>query len=159
MSIILPRAARPVAAALALLLFVSARSAHADISFADMFRDISYQQTGDGAMLTLNGAFFTTHLTSTTDNEFTAVTMTYPGPGSPQALAQTMPTVFTYQSTLLPDQATMDAAYPMGTYSYSATTAGGTLTTSYSYASDDYPQSLPYLTGAGYSSLQNVNPA
>jgi hypothetical protein len=51
----------------------------------------------------------------------------------------------------------MDAAFPFGTYQFSATNGVITDTTSYSYTSDDYSRSLPYLTGTDYSNLQGMN--
>jgi hypothetical protein len=82
--------------------------------------------------------------------------MTYPGPGSPQALTQQSPTRFNFQTGAFANQAAMDAAYPKGTYSFTATGAT-TDTTSFQYSADDYPGAQPFLTGTSYSDLQGMN--
>ena len=132
--------------------------AQADISFVDMFRNNGYTQTGDGNSLSSTGAFLALELTSTTSNEFTSVTASYPGPGSPVSLAPTTdPTFYRFQTTVLPNQAAMDAAFPAGTYTFSAMNGSGTTTTTLDYTKDDYSGSNPYLTGTDYSSLQGLN--
>lgn len=150
---------RQLNAALVVVLFLGAavQSARADISFVDMFRNGEFLQTGNGNTLTPIGYFFSTRLTSTDANEFSTVQMTYPGPGSPVFLSQVGPTLWQYQTGFLPDQAAMDAAFPFGTYQYDATGGMGTLTTSFDYTQDFYPQTTPYLDGTTYAALQGMN--
>ncbi|MCW3097583.1 MAG: hypothetical protein JWL77_3201 [Chthonomonadaceae bacterium] len=144
----------------ALLTAASAPSAHAQISFVNMFRNVSATQTGNGNTLASTGAFFSTSLTSVNPGDFSAVTMTYPGPGSPTSLPQTSATSFTLQTGQFPTQAAMDTAFPTGTYTYN-TTGGtqGTATTNFSYAADHYASAQPFLTGTDYSALQGANAA
>ena len=123
-----------------------------------MFRSNTYVQNGDGNSLASGGSFFTLNLTSTNPGDYDNVSATYPGPGSPVALSATSSTAFEYQTGNIPTQADMDAAYPVGTYQFSASNAGGTDTASLDYSADHYPQTLPFLSGTSYSALQNMNP-
>jgi hypothetical protein len=137
----------------------SAATARAGISFVDMFRNDSWTQTGNGNSLALQGSFFTAELTSTNANDYDSVQLTYPGTGSPVSLTQLSTTFFRYQTALLSNQAAMDAAFPFGTYQFQASLGGGAPdTTSFNYASDHYPASMPYLTGTDYSDLQGMDP-
>jgi hypothetical protein len=75
------------------------------------------------------------------------------------SLSQLSPTFYRFQTPFLANQAAMDAAYPFGSYQFQASKNGGPPdSTSFSYASDHYPQSMPYLTGTDYSALQGMNP-
>src|SRR5947208_2808963 len=80
------------------LLLGTVGQARAGISFVDMFRNDTFVQTGNGNMITPTGAFFSADLTSTGANDFNAVQLTYPGPGSPVSLPQTSPTLFHFQT-------------------------------------------------------------
>jgi hypothetical protein len=131
-------------------------SARADISFVDSFRNVGSRQTGDGNTLTPNGAFFSAELVSTVSDNYTSVQMTYPGPGSPVSLSQVSPNVYLFQTPGLAGQAAMDAAFPFGTYQFDAAN-GPAAATSYQYTSDDFAQSLPFLTGADYTNLQGMD--
>jgi len=131
--------------------------ARGEISFVNMFRSASLTQTGDGATLASNGYFFASSLFSTGANDFNAVQLTYPGPGSPVSLAQSSPTIFAYQTANVPNQAALDAQFPTGTYAFSATGPGGPDSTSFNYSTDLYPQSQPFLTGTDYSALQGMD--
>jgi len=146
------------AAAGALWLVAGAQSGRADvISSVSQFKNIASLQTGNGNTLSGNGTFFSTDLTSN-DGTFTTVTMTYPGAGSPVSLTSSGPVDYLFQTPSLADKATMDAAFPFGTYQVSAS-GSGTGSTSYSYAADDYAQANPFLTGTDYSSLQGMDPS
>jgi hypothetical protein len=145
--------------ALAGLLVLSTPAAYAgNIAAVEFFRNISYQQTGDGNTLSLNGTFFSLDLTSSIPNAYTSASVTYPGPNSPQTLTQNAPKDYGFQTGLLPDLATMDAAYPMGTYTFHGMNGPTTDTATLSYLADDYSQSNPFLTGTDYSSLQGMDP-
>jgi hypothetical protein len=132
--------------------------ARADILFVGMFRNNESLQTANGNSLSNIGSFFFSGLNSSNPNDFTAVQMGYPGPGSPQALSPTSSTTFGFQTPFLADQAAMDAAYPFGTYSFAATGTPPGLA-SFDYLSDTYPLSQPYLAGNTYSNLQGMNAA
>ncbi|MFO0954821.1 MAG: PEP-CTERM sorting domain-containing protein [Isosphaeraceae bacterium] len=133
--------------------------ARADISFVSAFRNVSNVQTGNGNTLSAAGAFYSADLTSTTANNYSAVQMVFPGAGSPVALSQTDLTLYHFQTNNLGSKAAMDAAFPVGTYTFNATRSGGVDTTSYQYTTDDYAQSQPFLTGNDYASLQGMNAA
>jgi hypothetical protein len=137
---------------------VLASSAQAGISNVYMGRNDSWNQTGDGNTLTSKGSFFSADLFSDSANEYDAVQMTYPGPGSPVVLPQVSPTQFHYQTGYYANQAAMDAAFPMGNYAFAASLGGGTPdTTSFTYQNDYYPSTLPYLAGTTFSQLQGMD--
>ena len=143
----------------ATLLVWSTPAQASSISFVGTFRNDAFTQTGNGSSLTFQQSFFSAELDTTVSNPYTTATLTYPGAGSPQNLPQTSPTVYRFQTSGLPSQAAMDALYPFGTYTFKGVNGGTTDTTSVSYTMDDYPQSLPYLTGTDYTSLQGMNAA
>jgi hypothetical protein len=133
--------------------------AHAgNISFVNIFGNISYEQTGDGNTLSLNGTFFSADLIASIPNAYTSASVSYPGPDSPQTLSQISPTDYGFQTGFLPDLATMEAAYPFGAYSFQGVNGANTDTATLTYTADDYAQSSPYLTGTDYSSLQGMDP-
>lgn len=141
------------------LLIVIAPAARAsDISYVDTYRNISYEQTGNGNALSLNGTFFSAELNATTPNAYTSVSVALPG-GSSIALTQTSPGDYTFQTALLPDQATMDAMFPTGTYTFTGMNGSQTDTATLNYSADDYSQTVPFLTGDNYSDLQGMNAA
>ena len=134
--------------------------AWAGIVLVDQFRNDAYIQTRDGNSLAFNGTFFGARLTSDNPNDYDSVQLSHPGPDSPVTLTvnPSAPNLYEYVSAfLLPDRATLDAAFPFGTYEYTATNASGTDTASYDYTSDAYALTLPYLTGTNYSDLQGFN--
>jgi hypothetical protein len=143
---------------LACLLLLSVPAAHAGtISFVDIFGNVGFEQTGDGNTLSLNGDFFSADLNAMAANAYTSASVSYPGPDSPQALTQGSPTDYHFQTVTLPDLATMEAAYPMGAYTFQGVNGPTTDTATLAYSADDYPQSNPYLTGTDYSSLQGMD--
>jgi hypothetical protein len=130
----------------------------AGIANVYMTRNDSWSQTGNGNTLTSIGSFFSQDLFSDNPNEYDTVQMTYPGPGSPVLLPQVSSTQFHYQTGYFANQATMDSAFPMGNYQFAASLGGGPPdTTNFTYQTDYYPQSLPYLTGTNYTDLQGMN--
>jgi hypothetical protein len=147
-----------VIAAAALFSIAPAASA-GDISFVDQFKNLGFNQTGNGNTLTATGGFYSSDLNSTVANAYTSATMTYPGPGSPATLTQSSPADYHFQTGSFATKAAMDAAFPFGTYTFQGVNGGGTDTAGYSYTADDYAQSNPYLTGTDYTSLQGMNPA
>lgn len=130
-----------------------------DILFLDSFKNVGYQQTGNGNSLTLNGAFYSADLNTSVANSYTSVSMAFPGPSSPLNVPQISTTDYHYQTGFFATQAAMDAAFPFGTYTFTATNGSTVDTASYSYTADDYSSSLPFLTGTDYASLQGMNPS
>jgi hypothetical protein len=148
------------AVVLVLLGAADAKTADAQISFVNLFRNLPNVQTGNGNSLGASGAFFSGTLFSVGAGDFAAGTLTYPGPGSPVPLTLTSPTTLLFQTPTLASQAAMDAAFPFGTYQFDAT--GGTMgpaTATIGYTADFYPQSLPFLDGTNFSDLQGMNAA
>ena len=90
------------------------------IQFLDSFKNVVNLQTANGNSLTANGAFYSAELNSSVANAYSSVTMTYPGPSSPLNIPQSTPTVYHYQSASLATKADMDAAFPAGTYLFTA---------------------------------------
>jgi hypothetical protein len=134
-----------------------------DISYVDMYRNISYQQTSNAnssSALTFNGSFFSAELNATVGNAYTSASVTLPD-GSSTDLPQTAPNTgdYLYQTNLLPDQATMDTMFPTGTYTFTGVNGATTDTATVDYESNDYSQTVPFLTGNTYSNLQGMNAA
>jgi len=150
---------RLIAIAIVNALMLSAPAAWADnISFVNSYRNISYQQTGNGNTLSLNGTFWSADLNATVANAYTSASVTLPG-GSSIALTQGAPGDYGYQTGLLADQATMDAMFPTGTYTFTGINGAQTDTATMIYSVDDYSKTNPFLTGNTYSSLQGMNSA
>jgi hypothetical protein len=136
-------------------------AARADISFVDLFRNDAFVQTSNGNTSgyapTPSGSFFSADLFSVGANDYNTVSMTFPGPSSPLNIPKVDPLTFHFQTASLANQAAMDAAFPMGTYSFTASNGGTTATATASYTADDYARSLPFLTGTNFSDLQGMN--
>ncbi|MGC4047841.1 MAG: PEP-CTERM sorting domain-containing protein [Armatimonas sp.] len=128
-----------------------------EISFVSLFRTSTNTQTGNGNALTSTGSYFNATLTSAQPNDFNTVQLIYPGAGSPTNIAQQDPSIFSFSSSTFPDQATMDASYPTGSYQFNASGVGGSASTTISYLTDHYPGSLPFLTGTDFTNLQGMN--
>ncbi len=137
--------------------FFYARAVEAQISFVNTGRNSSYTQTGNGNSVVSNIYFYSFDFHSVSAGDFTAASFTPPG-----GVAQNIPFVsgsdYHFQTGAYSTQAQMDTAFPTGTYSATGTGgAFGPKTTAFSYASDRYSASQPYLTGTDYSMLQGVN--
>lgn len=137
---------------------VGAPEARAQISYVETYKTAQYAQTGNGNSLSLSGYYSAANLYSVNPNAYTSASLTYPGPGSPLSLSAVSPTEFSYTSPFFASKAAIDAAFPMGTYTFSASNGGPATTTALSYTSDDYAQTLPWLTGTDYTALQGMNP-
>ncbi len=133
---------------------LSSPAAAADVSYIDMFRNRSFAQTSDSAA-SPSGAFFSTTVFAASPGVFEAGAFTPPLASSPTPLTASVSSDFGYASVLLPDQATMDASFPTGTYLYSLSPVGGggPTTLALTYAADLYPDSTPFLTGSSFSAL------
>lgn len=141
-----------------LLIAVSPAAHASDISYVDTYRNISYEQTGNGNALSLNGTFFSAELNATAANAYNSASVTLPN-GTSIQLTQTAPGDYTFQTALLPNQATMDAMYPTGTYTFTGTNGSQTDTAKLKYRADDYSKTVPFLTGNDYSDLQDMDAA
>jgi hypothetical protein len=132
-----------------------------DITFVDQYKNLGYDQTGNGNTLTATGGFFSAEINANASNAYTSANLVYPGPGSPQTLpiVPTDSTVYHFQTTGFATKAAMDAAFPVGTYTYNGINGGGTDSTDLAYSADHYATSLPYLTGTDFSSLLGMNTA
>lgn len=86
--------------------------------------------------------------------DFTSVTVTYPGPDSPASLPLENPTEFG-EGPAFATQAAMDAAFPVGTYSFEADP--GTVTASLNYTTDAYTADIPALDAATFAALPGMN--
>jgi hypothetical protein len=136
-----------------------ATPASAAISFVNMFRSDSDTQTANGNALTLDGTYVTLALVSRNPNDYTSAKATFTGPASPALFTASDPSTFGYSTGFYPSRAAMNADLPTGTYTYSATKAAATDTTTVNYTADAYSSTLPFLTGTDYSKLQGMNPA
>lgn len=149
---------QPIFAATVGLMLLFAPAAHAsDVSLLDIFKNIAYEQTGNGvAGLSLNGAFFSADLNSTVDNAYTSASFTPPGGSATALTAAPSSTDYHYQTGLYATVADMDAVYHTGTYDFSGTN-GTTDTATLDYTTNDY-SSRAYLTGTDYTKLQGMDP-
>ena len=132
-----------------------------DISFVTIFKNIDYEQTSNvssSSALSLNGTFFSADLFSKTANAYGSASVMLPD-GSSIALTQNTPADYGFQTGLLADQATMDAMFPFGTYTFTGVNGPQTDTATLNYTADDYSQTVPFLTGNTYSALQGLNAA
>ena len=97
-------------------------------------------------------------------SDFTSAFVSYPGAGSPRALTYT-PTltsngayagIFTNQT--FGSVAEMNAAYPFGTYSFTAinSNTGASQTAFLNYDRDHWPDTVPGLTASGYDDVQGL---
>jgi hypothetical protein len=148
-------------AGLGIMLSAAVLPVRADISQGVMFRNLELDQTGDGNTLAFDSAFFTLRLTASSASEYTTVQGFFGGPGSPVALTPTDSTTYEFDSGFFGNQATMDTAFPKGTYTLTATnpSTSDNATTMFDYTNDAYSDSQPYLAGTNYTDLQGMNPA
>lgn len=133
--------------------------AEAQISFVDLFRSQALTQSGNGSSLATSGFFFNSRVFSVNPGDFTAGTITYPGPGSPASMAPADASTLFFGSPLLASQAVMDADFPTGTYAFDVSGPSITDSASADYTADFYPQSLPFLDSTNYTDLQGMNAA
>lgn len=146
-----------------LLLISSVLSARAQISFVDMYRFNVLSQTGNGAAGTAyNFSYIGFDLTADAPNQYSTVRVFYPGAGSPISLVNDDPgnaAHYDFTQGNFASQASMDIAYPKGTYSFTANGGGPSATTMVNYANDAYSATQPFLTGTNFSALQGMNSA
>jgi hypothetical protein len=131
----------------------------ADLSSFDLGWNIENDQTGPSTVLPF-GTFFSAYAYMPTAGDFTSGTLTYPGPGSPQALSPGSfggPNVY-YQTPYLADLPALEAAYPFGTYTVQASgPSGPSSTVGIDYTAEAYGNT-PSLTAGSFNALQGLNP-
>jgi hypothetical protein len=138
------------------LLFFGASPLHADLTLIDMFRNIVYDQTSGAAPTSPAASFLNLEAYMANPTDFTSVTVSYPGPGSPASLPLEKPTEFG-NGVSFTSPAAMNAAYPMGTYTFTASNGTTSEAASLDYTADAFTSNIPALTAATYNALQGMN--
>jgi hypothetical protein len=129
----------------------------AAIQTVDIFKNISYTQSTGAAPASPTGFFADVELTSQNASDFTNVSVTYPGPGSPLTVPQVSPTFFSYGPGFA-TQAAMNAAVPFGAYKYTATNTGVNQTATLNYTTDAFTSGIPALSASSFNALHGLNP-
>jgi hypothetical protein len=127
------------------------KPALADAISANIFNNTLFNQTSPGAPVTPPFYFFNIGANFQTPGSYNAATATYPGPGSPQSLTLTGPTVFDFGSILFSSLSALQTAYPFGTYTVTATGSQPTSTSSVQYSANFFTTTIPFIIN--YSSL------
>jgi hypothetical protein len=151
-----PKASLATTAIAAALAAGAALPAHADIGDAFLFKNLVRTQTASGVS-DLNGFFVNAGLDSQNPGDFDAVTLTFPD-ASTLAIPMTAPTTFS-NGPGFATQADMDAAYPFGDYTLTATNAmtAASQSVTLHYTADGYAQNIPALSDASFAALQGLN--
>lgn len=138
--------------------------ARAAINEFDLFRVANYTQSDAVSAPSLDGYTFSSNLAMDNPTDFDGGTLVYPGPDSPGTytlINSPGDTFLNFQSSTLPDQATLDADFPTGTYTATATNSSTSAqqTTAQTYSVDAYSHTIPALTSASFTALQGMNPS
>lgn len=146
-------------AALVTLIAAVGVPCQASLMMVDIFKNTLYEQTSGAAPSSPSGYFFNAGGVSG-PGDFNSAMLTYPGPGSPQALTFSDSAHFGFGSPLIASLATFNADYPFGTYTVSAknTVTMATGSASMNYTQDVYTSSIPALAAASFNGLQGMNP-
>ena len=147
------------ALAVVIIMFAGAAPLHADLNLIDMFRNVEYNQTSGAAPAVPSFYFVNLEAGMANPGDFTSVTVSYPGPGSPDTLTLESSTEFG-EGVSFATLSDMNAAYPTGTYTFSA--SGGSSPAemaSLAYALDAFTSDIPALTASTFAALQGMNPA
>jgi len=131
----------------------------AGIQYVDIFKNGVYNQTSGNAPSTAAFYFANIELTSQNPGDYTGVSVSYPGPGSPVSLPMTQPSFFSYGPSF-PTAAAMNAAVPFGTYTYTATNSSTMASASavLNYTADAFTSAIPALSAASFNALSGLNP-
>jgi hypothetical protein len=146
------------AATVGITLIVSAAATPAfavDQIIGYVYNNNSYTQTSNSAPTTPFGYFFSIGAFFATPGDYSSATATYPGPASPQSLPYASSTEFNYSSPYFSSSADLQAAYPFGTYSITATGPAGTSSSTIEYNNNYFTTAIPYIQN--YSSLNGLN--
>jgi hypothetical protein len=130
-----------------------------DITEFDIDFNTQYSQTLAGVSPSSAFYYFSTRVQQDA-GAYNQASLTYPGPGSPQAYTlNAASTLFSFQTGGIPTKAALDAAYPFGTYTASVKNSGSgaTNTDTIQYTQSAYTSSLPALTQSTFSGLQGLN--
>jgi hypothetical protein len=138
------------------MLFGAVSPLQAALTGVDIFKNISYSQTSGAAPTSPVNFFADVEAYMANPGDFTSVSVTYPGPGSPVSLPLVTPTKFGIGPSFA-TQADMDAAYPFGTYTFTAGPA--TETAAFNYLLDAYTSDIPALDASTFAALQGMNPS
>ncbi len=154
------RLSKPHLAAAVALLAITAGPSRASLIQVDIFNNTAYSQTSGNAPASPIGYFFNAGGMSN-PGDFDTAMLTYPGPGSPQALTFSNSADFGFGSPLIASLATYNSDYPFGTYTVSArnSVTMATGSASMNYSQDAYTSTIPALTAATFNGLQGLNPA
>jgi hypothetical protein len=139
-------------------LLVGAGGAQAQLTEADIGVNPTFEQT-DATTVNPTGGFFSARAFVTNQSDFDGGTLTYAGPGSPQALSYVPADVAWEFSDSNANFADLQAAYPNVGYQFDLT--GGTmgpLSVSVNYAGNAY-SNTPQLEAASFNALQGLNAA
>ncbi len=119
----------------------------------------TYSQTTASPPTKLLGYFFTDRAFLKTAGDFTDGTLKYPGPKSPATLSLMNPTLLQFGSGYSATRATLDAAYPFGTYTttISASDTGASQIVSLSHTTDAFSASIPAYSPATFTGMQGMN--
>ena len=142
-------------ASVALIAAIAGHSAQAAILQANTSHNVAYNQTGAG-MVSLAGAFFSANILTSPGDTTAFGSLTYPGSGSPQALAQVGPNDIGFQTGLLADQTALDTAYPLGAYVFTLGSGPGSETFTSTIPATIYPGQVPQI--ANYAAFTTFNP-
>jgi len=131
----------------------------AGIQYVDIFKNSVYTQTSGTAPTAASFYFANIELTSQNPGDFTSVSVSYPGPGSPVSLPMTQSAFFSYGPSF-PTAAAMNAAVPFGTYSYTATNSStmASASATLNYTADAFTSAIPALSAASFNALNGLNP-
>lgn len=129
------------------------------VTYYDLYKTADYTQNSAGQPSTPDYYYFSAPIygngitnASLTDPVFNTYPLTEVGPTASG-------TEWLYQDTTqFADQASLDAAYPDGSYGYQVDTTSGSGSVSLTLSGDYYSTSVPYFTGNTYSELQNADP-
>jgi hypothetical protein len=139
-----------------------APAANAAATGAEVLKGIQYDQTGPSVLtprLASGPAFFAAEVFASNPTDFDTGMMTFPGPASPiTMIPDGAGGVFTTEGA---SNAALDAKYPTGTYTLTATNSStsATFSASLPYYTDLPPSGAPPQLSAGtFTALQNLNP-
>ncbi len=152
------KSAAVVVAALAVC--ISDKSFGAVIQY-DLFKTADYTQTSNAQPTTPFNYRMDARIDTNVDHDVTAASLTLPDGVTVYPFTSSTPRFLFYRENGLASAGDLDAAYPAGTYTFTAT--AGTLAPS--SGSIDFPESaqlgysatVPYLTGNSFSSLQGMD--
>jgi hypothetical protein len=131
-----------------------------NIAQVDIFKNQVFTQTSGAAPTTPSSFFANIELDSVNPGDFDAVSVLFPGAGSPTSLTMFGPAFWGYApgfATL----ADMNAAVPFGTYNYTATNSAtsDSEAATLDYTGDAFASAIPALTPATWSALNGLDPS